>query len=105
MLEQCAFRVTAVATAREAIEHVRLNEAPPDLALLDLTIGDLPAPQAVAELRRLRPALRVLVTSGYTLTDASQDVAATGAEGFIQKPFRTDRLAEKINAVLHLRQV
>jgi DNA-binding NarL/FixJ family response regulator len=49
------------------------------------------------ELRRIHPDLRILLMSGYNLHGARADgLLASGAAGFLQKPFRSDDLAAAV---------
>ena len=79
------------------------SEAMPNIAcvLLDLTMPGLDGRETLARLRRLRPDLPVILTSGYDATevDATPSVPRTEA-GFLAKPFRPQDLLDAIRSVL-----
>jgi len=69
----------------------------PDLVLLDLVMPGMSGADLFAELRRMHPDLRIMLMSGYNLHGARADgLLASGAAGFLQKPFRSDDLAATI---------
>jgi len=47
-----------------------------------------------------RPNLKVIVCSGYSIDSPAQGILDAGAQGFIQKPFTLEILAEKLKEVL-----
>jgi PAS domain S-box-containing protein len=69
----------------------------PDLVLLDLVMPGMSGIDLFTELRRIHPDLRILLMSGYNLHGARADgLLASGAAGFLQKPFRSDDLAAAV---------
>ena len=73
----------------------------PDLVLLDLVMPGMSGAELFTELRRLHPDLRVLLMSGYNLHGAKADgLLASGAIGFLQKPFRSNDLAATVTRAL-----
>lgn len=98
-LEELHYRVIVSRNAREALEHLQGPERI-DIMFSDVVMpGGMNGAQLAVEARRLRPELRVLLTSGY--------VGETGAEELVDdtlpvlnKPYRRDELAEKLRIVL-----
>ena len=68
--------------------------------LLDITMPRMDGTQALQELKRINPEVRVLMTSGYSEVDALDRYAGIPSNGFIEKPFRLDTLWSKLQAVL-----
>jgi CheY-like chemotaxis protein len=75
---------------------------PIDLLFTDVVMpGGRNGVQLAAEARQLHPAIRVLLTSGYTGEALERHQAAdTGTMPLIQKPFRQGELAAKLREVL-----
>jgi DNA-binding response OmpR family regulator len=71
-----------------------------DLAVLDLSLPDMAAPELARELRRTHPSLRVLYTSGYL----SRKEIAELADPVLRKPFGPHALTRSIRAMLQLRR-
>ena len=98
-IENLGFSVTLAADGREA---VTIFTAQPDafaLVVMDLTMPHLDGVEATAQLRRLRPAVRVLLMSGYSGHTVAATFADQGLAGFLQKPFELSTLREKIRRV------
>ena len=100
VLTLMGYGVIVAQSVSQALDIARTTEEDVDLALLDLTIPGLPVERVVADLKKSRPQLRVLLTSGHPLGDTARRVLSAGADGFIQKPFALDKLAGKIDEVL-----
>jgi len=101
ILRQSGYRVIAVPTGAEAVRLVKEKCFQPDVVLLDMTIGDLPADTIVAELKQAEPSIRVLLISGYPLDDGATEVIDVGAHGYLQKPFSPDTLQQRIRELCH----
>jgi DNA-binding NtrC family response regulator len=56
--------------------------------------------EAFLEMRRLRPDVRVVLSSGYDEQDATRQFTGQGLAGFIQKPYTVAKLQEMLNQVL-----
>ena len=51
-------------------------------------------------LRKLKPDQKALLSSGYSLEGQAKEIMERGCNGFIQKPFDIETLAEEISVVL-----
>lgn len=56
--------------------------------------------EAFRELRRMDPAVKVLMSSGYTENDITSRFAGKGLAGFIQKPYTLALLVDRLQAAL-----
>jgi PAS domain S-box-containing protein len=85
MLRKSGLSVLEAADGTTAIEVIRGNSRI-DVLLLDVTLPGVPGREILAEAKRLRPAMRVIVMSAY-----GEDFAATSLQGhferFIRKPY------------------
>jgi len=95
------FSVRLAAGGVEAMHLLRDDPGGVDAVLLDLTMPDMSGTVTMQELLRIRPNLRVVLTSGYTQEEALPAAdAAAGASGFIQKPYRPADLVATIRRAL-----
>jgi CheY-like chemotaxis protein len=85
---------------QEAVDLLRDPRTAVDLVLLDLTMPVLGGEAALRALQRLRPDIKILLSSGYDEDEAIQRFAGERLSGFIQKPYTSAQLAEKIKSVL-----
>jgi PAS domain S-box-containing protein len=97
-LERQGYRVLLAENGREAVELVRGAEV--SLVLLDLTMPLLGGEDALRELRRVRPDIKIVLSSGFNEAEAIQRFAGQRLSGFIQKPYTATQLAEKVKMVL-----
>ncbi|MEI6874814.1 MAG: response regulator, partial [Spirochaetota bacterium] len=90
ILEDERYRVIL---AEDAIVGLDLLEkANPDLVLLDVWLPRMGGIEALAEFRKRRPELEVVVISGHATIDMAVRTLKLGAFDFIEKPLSIDRL-------------
>jgi len=95
-LEHAGFGVLLAADGREAVEVFRENAGKLTGVLLDMNMPKMSGEETYQELRRLAPAVPIILTSGYGEQVMLQRFAGQGLAGFIQKPFRLDDLLRKV---------
>ena len=92
MLQRIGFDVVTAASGPEALELVQSQDGTITAVLLDMTMPEMTGEECFRELRRLRPGITVVLTSGYNEQDATNRFAGKGLAGFIQKPFTLEGL-------------
>jgi PAS domain S-box-containing protein len=100
MLARLGLQVLTGAHGQEGLEIFQEKEEEIDCVLLDLTMPGMGGEEAFQEMRRLRPDVRVVLSSGYDEQDATQQFTGQGLAGFIQKPYTVAKLQEVLNRVL-----
>ncbi len=87
MLRELGFQVLTASDGRDALEIFRGRD---DISfvILDLTMPHMDGEQCFRELRRLKPEVKVIMTSGYNEYEVTQKFVGKGLAGFIQKPYR-----------------
>jgi PAS domain S-box-containing protein len=85
MLRKSGLSVIEAADGTAAIAAIRGDSAI-DVLILDITIPGVPSREVLAEAKRLRPAMRVIVTSAYGEEFAATSLQAD-VERFIRKPY------------------
>ncbi|HXK04170.1 MAG TPA: PAS domain-containing protein [Verrucomicrobiae bacterium] len=98
MLRRSGFSVLEAADGTEAVAVIR-GDSPIDVLLLDVTLPGTPSRDVLAEARRLRPAMRVIVTSAYGPEVAAASLH-TEVERFIRKPYSLHDLVGLIRQTL-----
>lgn len=92
-----------VVTARDGIEALECFQADPEgigLVILDLTMPRMDGHQAFQELRRLRPELPVILSSGYNAQNSEDLLQGPGPSAFLQKPYTIRDLKRVVEATL-----
>jgi|GEM_PF-731536 len=100
MLESIGFRVITACDGQEALEVYARHQEEVDCVLLDLTMPCLDGEQTFLELRRIKPGVRVIISSGYNEQEVSQKFVGKGLAGFIQKPYKVAEVSSKLQEVL-----
>jgi len=70
------------------------------LVLLDATMPRLSGEQALRAMRRIRPDVRIILTSGYSEEDALARFLDLAPDAFLQKPYSFSALIRSLQAVL-----
>jgi PAS domain S-box-containing protein len=98
MLGELGYTVITANDGQEALDIFRQT---PDIAfvILDLTMPHLDGEQCFRELRRLKPDVKVIMSSGFNEQEVTQKFAGKGLAGFIQKPYRFAVLSEAITSI------
>jgi signal transduction histidine kinase/CheY-like chemotaxis protein len=94
------YRVRTATNAQDALELLR-NDAEIRVLFSDIVMpGRMNGAQLAVEARRLRPDLKVLLTSGYAASTADEDPDVPEAFEVLRKPYRQDDLASKLRLVI-----
>jgi two-component system cell cycle response regulator CtrA len=98
MLKAAAMVVEAVDTGDEALELARMYDY--DIIILDLVLPDMEGYEVVRRLRASRVETPVLILSGLNRPQAKVKGFGVGADDFICKPFDSQELLARIQAVV-----
>ena len=85
---------------QEALDIVSKHRDKLDLIILDINMPVMDGKTAYEKMMALKPNLKVLVASGYSLNGVAKEILAKGADGFVQKPYSLENLTSKIRQVL-----
>ncbi len=66
------------------------------LVLLDLSMPGWSGEQTMRELRKVNPHVRIILSSGYNETEATQRFAGKSLTGFLQKPYSVEKLLQVV---------
>jgi CheY-like chemotaxis protein len=71
-----------------------------DAVLLDLSMPVVDGATVLGELKKQKPDVRVLLTSGYDDSAYGDEEGGGRSVSFLQKPYRAERLISELHAVL-----
>ncbi|MBI1353629.1 MAG: PAS domain S-box protein [Acidobacteria bacterium] len=103
MLRRRGYRVRAVSDRAEALRVVEKAPNAFDLIVFDLTMPGMAATEALAKLKQLSPLTPVLLASGYSKESLDERLEGRYGAGFLQKPFKRERLFETFDHILATR--
>lgn len=90
-------------SAGDGEEALAVFEQNPDVVfvLLDMAMPRMGGAACFKELRKRKPKLKILITSGYTDHAEAQALLAAGANGFLEKPYTAEQLATEVDRILN----
>lgn len=100
MLEHLGYRVVEAADGLRGLET--FSKQPRDIAavLVDLTMPEMSGEEVVAKVRALRPSVPVIVSSGYTDSEATAQLTSGPDTAFLAKPYTVQQLSEVMRRVM-----
>lgn len=101
MLERLGYTVVLAENGQEGVDLFQVLSEKIAAVLLDMTMPVLNGEEAFGRLKRIKPDVRVILSSGYNEVEAVRSFTGKGLAGFIQKPYSAMALGEKLSAILH----
>ncbi len=102
-LEQLGYTVISAATGSEGLERAAGFEGSIDALVTDVVLPDMRGPEISERLRKLRPDVAVLFTSGYARDAIARDGVLEQGVNFLQKPYTPSKLVEAMRHALDSR--
>jgi len=100
ILNRLGYKVIIATGGREAIELYQENQQKIDMVILDMIMPEVDGKLAYEKLKKINPGIKVLLSSGYSITGQAQEILDKGCNAFIQKPFNMKDLSLKLREVL-----
>ena len=100
-LERYGFDVLLAESGRTAIDLFARDGHRVSLIILDLSMPGMSGEEALRELRKIRPEIDVIVSSGYSEAETMKMFDGQRVSAFIQKPYAASRLAETVKSVIN----
>ncbi|HOZ46938.1 MAG TPA: response regulator [Candidatus Hydrogenedentes bacterium] len=100
ILKQAGYHVLTAADGEEAVRLFEKHSQAIDLILLDVVMPKLNGPQVHERVKTLRPAARVLFTSGYSLSAMAASTVVDEGPRLLQKPYEPDELLAAVRDAL-----
>ena len=100
ILERQGYRVLAVSSPKEAVKIVRENEEKISLLISDVIMPEMNGRDLLQTVNDVCPGLKCLFMSGYTANIIAGQGMLENGVNFIQKPFSTGELAQKVRETL-----
>ena len=104
MLMKAGFTVLTASDGYEAIEQFSKNLDEIVCVVLDMTMPHMDGEEAFVELRKIDKNIRVILSSGYNEQEIVERFEGSKISGFIQKPYRSAELIEKLQRVLEIQR-
>jgi CheY-like chemotaxis protein len=99
-LERHGYSVLVAYDGLAAIQIFKRHPGKIDLAILDLSMPGMSGEETLPELRKIRPEVKVLVSSGYSEAEAMTVFEGQQISGFVQKPYTAGKIVEMVKLAL-----
>jgi PAS domain S-box-containing protein len=99
-LEQNGYKVTGMPNGESALHEVRQNPGSYDIVVTDLSMPGMSGLQLAHQLRKIRPDLPVVLTSGYANPDDQEKANRLEIRAILTKPVNTKELLSTLAAIL-----
>ncbi|MEM7127749.1 MAG: histidine kinase N-terminal 7TM domain-containing protein [Chloroflexota bacterium] len=100
ILMDSGLNVLTAANGKEAVEIFQINQEQINLVLLDTKMPIMGGIESLEIMRRIRPELSALLSSGYSEHEISLAVRWDKQTDFLQKPYDIEILTQKIELLL-----
>jgi signal transduction histidine kinase/ActR/RegA family two-component response regulator len=100
MLQWLGYSVLVAKGGREAIDKLQTHLDSIDLIILDMVMPGMGGRETYERLRVIRPDVKILLASGYSISGDTVRIMEEGCAGFIQKPFDITQISVKLREIL-----
>jgi len=100
ILQEAGYTVNVASNGEEALEFMEANERLVDLVFTDMVMPRMGGMELVVHLRKRKPDVRVLYTSGYAPEGVFQQQLLTQKVHFLAKPYEPTDLIQKVAQLL-----
>jgi CheY-like chemotaxis protein len=100
LLEELGYSVISAMSGSEAIDVFQKDQNKIDLIIMDMIMPGMGGGETFDRLKEIDPDIKVLLSSGYSINGQATKIMHRGCDGFIQKPFNMNQLAEKVQGIL-----
>lgn len=100
MLRKRGFSVIEAGDGRSAFNLLDSDNVKIDVLLLDMTLPGTPSNELIEEALRIRPDIRIILTSAYQRETVMRGIQSPQIRAFIRKPFRLDEVVPLLRSAL-----
>jgi len=100
ILTKAGYSVITASNGKDALEVYQARSDEIALVILDLIMPEMGGEQCLDGLLSLDPSVKVVIASGYSVSGPTKDALASGASGFVNKPYDMRQVLEVVRHVL-----
>jgi two-component system, cell cycle sensor histidine kinase and response regulator CckA len=100
ILENSGFTVLTAGNGGDAVGVFRRYAVEVAAVVLDLTMPVMNGEEAATELRRIRPGVPIILSSGYSEREVAARFAGQGLAGFLKKPYEPAELVAALRRAI-----
>ncbi|MEI6218325.1 MAG: transporter substrate-binding domain-containing protein, partial [bacterium] len=95
-LEKLGYTVSLCQDGLSGVEFFKNHHSDIDLVILDMIMPNLDGKAAFVQMKKIDPAVRILIVSGYSTDKTAVECMQLGALGFLAKPCQLEELAHSV---------
>jgi CheY-like chemotaxis protein len=100
ILAALGYNVLTASSGEEALEIFGRGHDRIDLLIIDMIMPQMSGGELFDKLKKIKPTVKVLLASGYSIEGEAREILERGCGGFIQKPFTMSELSVKLRKML-----
>ena len=99
-LKKLGYKYSISNDGPEALQLFEQNWKSIDLVILDMIMPQMSGKEVFRKMKEINPEVNVILASGFSSEENTQDLMMDGLSDLIQKPYRLQDLSNKIHTVL-----
>ena len=100
MLGKLGYKVFTARDGKEAIAVFQKYPDKIDAIILDMIMPNMGGGETFDRIKKIKPDIKVLLSSGYSINGQATEILNRGCNGFIQKPFNLQNLSRNLRSIL-----
>lgn len=97
MLNSLGYDILFAENGRQALDVFKQNITRIDVVLLDMIMPEMNGRECFMELKRIKPDISVILSSGFSKDEEVETMKANGLRCFIRKPYRIVEMSQAIH--------
>lgn len=104
LLEELGYTVLPAMSGQKAIDIFQKDQDNIDMIIMDMIMPEMSGSETFDRLKEINPDVKILLSSGYSVNGQATNILQRGCDGFIQKPFNMNQLADRIHKIMPKRE-
>ena len=100
LLQELGYTVVTALSGPEALEIYTARQSEIAMVVMDMIMPGMGGGETFDRLKEINPAVKVLLSSGYSINGQASHIMERGCDGFIQKPFTMQQLSARMREIL-----
>ena len=100
MLKKLGYQVMIATSGEKAVDIYKARKEEIDMVILDMVMPGMSGGKTYDAFKEINQNVKVLLSSGYSMSGDAVEILERGCNGFIQKPFDIRQISRKIRDIL-----
>jgi len=100
ILQLVGYKVITASDGREGVAIYQAHQERIKAVMLDMVMPNMSGRQAFLEMKKINPAVKVLLVSGFRQDSRVEEILALGVKSFLHKPYSMEDLTRTMNEVV-----